>query len=170
MLRGIFIKGSLVKLRNFLDNGENVLQNIDIVLVEEEVVVLRARVTIICIYIVDAFRTRLCQALEQGQAVRAGLNLNTIVPHGEVQHGVQLVCAEANLVRLVCQERAVVAIVSHHETLFLQVELMGDDLESLSVVLDTVGYGADHFSLNRVRADDRLPDVHLAIFDLRDSF
>ena len=59
------------------------------------------------------------------------------------------------------------AVVSHDEALLLQVELVGDYLESLGIVLNTEWLRAHRLGLYRVRVDDRLTNIDLCVLDLR---
>ena len=113
------------------------MEDENVILVKEEVVVLRAWVTRLSIRVRHALRARLCQPVEQGQAVHAGLNLDAIIPQRQVQLSIELVGAESILVLLEAQEGAIVAVVSHDEALLLQVQLVGDYLKSLGIVLHT---------------------------------
>ena len=73
----------------------------------------------------------------------AGLDLELVVPHGEVEERVELVRAEGLRVLLHPQERAVMAVLSHINALLFKVELMGHDLQHLRKVLHAVGLRFD---------------------------
>ena len=161
------LESCLVHFSHFLNDAKQVLEDKNVILVKEEVIVLRAWVTRLSIRVSHALGTRLCQIVEQGQAIHAGLDLDAITPQCQVQLSIELVGAESILVLLEGQEGAIVAVVSHDEALLLQVELVGDYLESLGIVLNTEWLRAHRLGLYRVRVDDRLTNIDLCVLDLR---
>ena len=110
-----------------------------IILLEEEVVVLGARVASLSIHVVDALGARLLQPLQDRETIDACLNLGMGVPHRQVEHRLELLCAEGNWVCLALQEGAVVAVVAHVLVLLLEVEFVSHDLQGFGEILNAVG-------------------------------
>ena len=124
---------------------------------------LGAWVASLSINVVDALGARLLQPLQKRETVNACLNLSMGVPHGQIEHRLQLLRAEGNWVCLALQERTVVAVVSHVLVLLLEVEFVSHDLQGLGEILNAEGV---HFG-TLVLVDDR--EDHLAFLDFCDG-
>lgn len=100
----IGIKFSLILLSGDSYVVEDVLEDKHIVLLEEKVVMLGARVAGRGINIVNALRARFRHISKDAQTVGAGMNLSVLVPHRQVEERLELPLAEFFRVRLGLQE------------------------------------------------------------------
>ena len=84
----------------------------------------------------------------------AGLDLELVVPHGEIEERVKLVRAESLSILLHSQESAVMAVLTHVDALLLKVKLVSHDLQNLCEVLHTVRSRFDVRLFDSVGCDD----------------